>query len=181
MQDYTDIPYPGDCSGETYPPTPENILKFCRDKSFTHNWTHSASNQIISSPPHDKADERQSECPASLRREIAEVMSNIFGADGAELAIESYRICWDAITPNQDFIISAHPRCEGLHFAVGGSFHGWKFLPTIGGYVVDMLKSTLQKELKERWAWDRDQGGSSHQELMPQRDWKDLQDGKEEL
>lgn len=51
-----------------------------------------------------------------------------------------------------------------------------KFLPTIGQYVVEMLAGTLEKDLKERWAWDRDQGGPSHQDLTPQRDWEDLQD-----
>lgn len=46
----------------------------------------------------------------------------------------------DAITPNQNFIIS----------------HGYKFLPIIGKYVVRMLDGTLEKEAADRWAWDKE-------------------------
>jgi len=39
--------------------------------------------------------------------------------------------------------------------ATGGSFHGWKFLPVIGDYVVQMLMGTLDRDLAEKWAWDK--------------------------
>jgi sarcosine oxidase / L-pipecolate oxidase len=63
-----------------------------------------------------------------------------------------------------------------LFIATGGSFHGWKFLSILGEYVVDLLQGKLDPALQKRWAWDRDQGGGSHQDLMPKRDWKDLVD-----
>ncbi len=81
----------------------------------------------------------------------------------------------DGITPNQDFIISPHPRCENLYIATGGSFHGWKFLPIIGKYVVQMLDGTLDEDIAKRWAWDRDQKGSAHEKIVPKRELKDLQ------
>jgi sarcosine oxidase / L-pipecolate oxidase len=80
----------------------------------------------------------------------------------------------DGITPNQDFIISDHPRCKNLYIATGGSFHGWKFLPIIGKYVVQMLDGTLEKDLVKRWAWDRDQKGSAHSNAVPRRELRDL-------
>ena len=80
----------------------------------------------------------------------------------------------DGITPNQDFIISSHPRCKNLFIATGGSFHGWKFLPIIGKYVVRMLDGNLEQDLVARWAWDRDQKGSSQEALMPKRELRDL-------
>ncbi len=58
------------------------------------------------------------------------------------------------MTPNQDWIISPHPTCPGLYIAGGGSFHSWKFLPTIGKYVTRMLKGELTSEEREKWAWD---------------------------
>lgn len=39
--------------------------------------------------------------------------------------------------------------------ATGGSFHGWKFLPVIGDYIVQMLRGTLEQDLCDKWAWDK--------------------------
>src|SRR6266536_6581655 len=80
----------------------------------------------------------------------------------------------DGITPNQDFIISEHPRCKDLFIATGGSFHGYKFLPVIGKYVVQMLDGILDESLVKRWAWDRDQKGGAHDKLIPKRELKDV-------
>lgn len=62
----------------------------------------------------------------------------------------------DATTRGHDFIISPHPRCKNLLIATGGSFHGWKFFPIIGEYVVKMLQGKLEPEYADIWAWDRD-------------------------
>lgn len=78
----------------------------------------------------------------------------------------------DCLTPNQDFIISPHPRCKNLYIATAGSFHGWKFLPVIGSYVVDMLDGKLSQELSQKWAWDRDTTVTT--KFMPQREMRDV-------
>lgn len=83
-------------------------------------------------------------------------------------------ICRDSVTPNQDFIISPHPACKGLYIAGGGSFHSWKFLPTIGKYVVQMLKGQLASEPAEKWAWDRKDEGAACEMYIPQKDLKDF-------
>jgi glycine/D-amino acid oxidase-like deaminating enzyme len=80
----------------------------------------------------------------------------------------------DSITPNQDFIISSHPHCKNLYIATAGSFHGWKFLPVIGDYVVQLLDGKLHEDLVKRWAWDREQAGSAHGKMLPRRELKDL-------
>lgn len=78
------------------------------------------------------------------------------------------------MTPNQDFIITSHPHCANLFVATGGSFHGWKFLPTIGQYVVELLDGVLDPALVKRWAWDRENKGSAHGDLLPILDLKDI-------
>ncbi len=40
--------------------------------------------------------------------------------------------------------------------ATCGNFHGWKFFPVIGKYVVDMLEGKLSPDLVEKWSWDRE-------------------------
>ena len=80
----------------------------------------------------------------------------------------------DGFTPNQDFIISAHPCCGNLYIATAGSFHGWKFLPILGQYVVKLLDGELEDDLVKRWAWDRPQKGSAHEKVKPRRELRDL-------
>ncbi|KAL9609985.1 MAG: hypothetical protein Q9167_005287 [Letrouitia subvulpina] len=154
---YKDIPLflhrVGGVDGETYPPTPENIIKVTRDISFSNFQLHKASKQCISSPPVDQLNEGQMNVPESLKKEIQTVMKGIWGREFSDNDMKTsfYRICWDSFTPNQDFIISSHPASPNLYIAAGGSFHSWKFLPIIGEYVTDLLHGKLEPELMKRW------------------------------
>ncbi|PQE22930.1 FAD dependent oxidoreductase protein [Rutstroemia sp. NJR-2017a BBW] len=162
-----------DYTGEVLPPTPDGILKFCVDVSFKNTLKHDSSRQLISAPP-AVPDQAQNVVPASMQGECRRVMKGIYGREVDDLQFDSFRICWDGITPNQDFIISSHPRCQRLFIATGGSFHGWKFLPIIGEYVVKLLDGTLEEDLVRKWAWDREQHGSAHEKIVPKRELKDL-------
>ncbi len=143
--------------------------------SFKNTSVHENSGQTISAPP-DLPDYAQHTIPKKLKDECTRVVKGIYGKELEGFSFDSFRICWDGITPNQDFIISPHPHSRNLHIATGGSFHGWKFLPIIGKYVVQSLDGELEKELMERWAWDREQKGSAHETVMPRRELKDLLD-----
>jgi glycine/D-amino acid oxidase-like deaminating enzyme len=91
------------------------------------------------------------------------------------LVIELIALSRDCVTPDEDFIISQHPASKGLSIATCGSFHGWKFLPVIGHYVVQMLEGSLEAGLEKRWAWDRplpDMPGKQ----WPQHDLRELFD-----
>lgn len=79
--------------------------------------------------------------------ELNLVREGIYGKQAEDLTLENYRICWDPITPNQDFIICPHPHSKNLYIASGGSFHAWKFLPILGKYVVAMLQGELDSDL----------------------------------
>ena len=52
--------------------------------------------------------------------------------------------------------MSPHSACDGLFIATCGSFHGFKFLPVLGKYVVEMLCGELVPTLQKKWAWDRE-------------------------
>lgn len=80
----------------------------------------------------------------------------------------------DSTTPDGDQVISKHPHSEGLYIIAGGSFHSWKFLPTIGKYVVQMLDGSLEPELAQQWAWDRDRNNSDLDFMWPEREMKDV-------
>ncbi|TVY32263.1 L-pipecolate oxidase [Lachnellula subtilissima] len=159
--------------GQILPPTPDGLLKFCVDASFKNTSWDDASGQMISAPP-DSPDQGQHTIPDSLKNECHRVVKGIFGKVFSNYEFNSFRICWDGITPNQDFIISSHPQCQNLYIATGGSFHGWKFLPIIGKYVVQMLNGELDEGTEKRWAWDREQTGSAHEKIIPKRELSDL-------
>ncbi|KAG6164171.1 hypothetical protein E4U35_000468 [Claviceps purpurea] len=93
-------------------------------------------------------------------------LDGLYGKEVRDVAIESYRICWDASTPTHDFLITPHPHCQGLYVATGGSFHGWKFLPVIGDYIADMMQGSLASEYADRWAWDK-KGGDDGRSANP--------------
>lgn len=59
----------------------------------------------------------------------------------------------DADMPDYHFLIGDHPEHPGLHMAVGGSAHGFKFLPVSGKYVVQSLEGKLDQELASKWRW----------------------------
>jgi len=162
--------------GESIPPTPGKMLKFNYEKSFTNNEHHAKSGQTLSVPPerHDQSTWSQA-VPQGLKDEISTVVKHIYGDWIEGLKIEDYRMCWDAITPNQDFIIDKHPHCENLFVASGGSFHSWKFMPTLGKYVVQMLQGKLDGEKARRWAWNRPKDGGAIPEYLPRRDLKEIE------
>lgn len=62
----------------------------------------------------------------------------------------------DAFTTSADFIISPHSASNGLYIATCGNFHGWKFFPVIGKYVIQMLEGSLDPNLEGKWAWNRE-------------------------
>lgn len=84
-----------------------------------------------------------------------------------------YILYRDAVTPNQDWIITPHPHSANLFIAAGGSFHAWKFLPNLGKYITQMLDGTLSEEMSNKWAWDRADEGAACEMYIPTRDLKD--------
>ncbi|KAF1815149.1 FAD dependent oxidoreductase [Eremomyces bilateralis CBS 781.70] len=66
------------------------------------------------------------------------------------------RVCTYADTPDSSFLVSYHPRYGGsLFLATGGSGHAFKFLPVLGGKVVDVLVGREERvgRLAEKWRW----------------------------
>ncbi|KFA69532.1 hypothetical protein S40285_07268 [Stachybotrys chlorohalonatus IBT 40285] len=162
-----------DVIGGVIPPTPENRLKFYRDQSFANTILHEASQQNVSVPP-DQTDYDQWTLSAGMKEEISRTVEGIFGNKSTTWEITDYRICWDLVTPTQDPIICEHPHAKNLYLATGGSFHSWKFLPILGKYIAQMIKGTLDPELAEKWAWDREDNGSAHEGLLPTREMRDV-------
>ncbi len=62
------------------------------------------------------------------------------------------RLCLYADTHDEDFWIARDPAREGLTVASGGSGHGFKFAPVLGGIIADAVEGRANPWLdKFRW------------------------------
>ncbi|KAI0378918.1 sarcosine oxidase [Hypomontagnella monticulosa] len=148
--------FPGECIPPGSPDGPD-LAKCTHEFPYIRKVYHEASKQEISVPPLSQT-ERMTwtrDLPDSLTANSAGVRDMFFGDSVQGMTPELYRLCWDAATPDEDWIISPHSAWKNLYIAGGGSFHAFKFLPIIGKYVVQMIHGELPEEHARRWAWDR--------------------------
>ncbi|WPH03139.1 Hypothetical protein R9X50_00601400 [Acrodontium crateriforme] len=154
------------------PPTKDKELKWWGQTIFT-NMQEVSPGHRISMPP-SKADYAQWDIAPRLKKDIDHANQVFYGKKGANWKMEKHRICWDAFTTSADFIISPHAAAKGLYVATCGNFHGWKFFPVLGKYVVEMLEGTLEPKLSQKWAWDRERPDSSFNPDYPRAEMADL-------
>ncbi|KAF2253681.1 FAD/NAD(P)-binding domain-containing protein [Trematosphaeria pertusa] len=162
--------------GEVLPPPEKTrLLKFTNARSFTNTIT-TPSGHRISIPPDNLQTTVSSELQTeTLSRIVSKTMPSF-----ASRSPDYWRLCWDSISPSQDQLITRHPhpRLSNLYLAVGGSFHSWKFLPTIGKYVVNVLNGVSNGEEKDRrWCWKTGKvdGRGAHEKVVPRRELRDLE------
>ncbi|KAL4995826.1 FAD dependent oxidoreductase [Aspergillus recurvatus] len=160
--------------GEVIPPTSSGILKFTSTTSF-NNTVRTATGHEISVPIED-----QTSAPRGLQEDsIAAVHARLPQLLDNGRKPGYYRLCWDAISASQHPLITRHPdpRLANLYFAVGGSFHFYKFLPIIGKYVVNVLMGVGNGPAKDKaWSWKsvEEIERGVHESLVPKREFKDF-------
>ncbi|CAK3973549.1 fructosyl amino acid oxidase [Lecanosticta acicola] len=134
--------------GILFPPQEDGIIKIGAVNFVTN---YSASHPDTSLPRY-RSDHPADTIPIPIERQLRNWMREL-APELAERPWVETRICWDADMPDYHFLISAHPEHPGLKLAVGGSAHGFKFLPVIGKYVVQMIEGTLDEESARKWKW----------------------------
>lgn len=72
--------------------------------------------------------------------------------DLAQIGITSSRMCWYTDSLDGDFYICRSPSMVNLVYATGGSGHGFKFMPRIGGIVLDVIQGR-ETPFTRRFAW----------------------------
>ncbi|KAH7319746.1 FAD dependent oxidoreductase [Stachybotrys elegans] len=163
--------------GESMSMLEDGTFKFNCDLCFTNYAVFPATGDKMSLVPDD--DEHQvwtgPDYIKFFKEKAQKTMKGLYGKEVEGVAIENYRMCWDASTPTHDFLITPHPHSPRLYIATGGSFHGWKFLPVIGEYIADMVSHQLDPEYAARWAWDR-AGNDDHSANPTYQVIGDLQD-----
>lgn len=163
-------------NGEVIPPPKENcLLKYTNSNTFK-NTIHTPSGHKISVPP----ERDQHIVPEDLKREAIRDMSTKVMPMFSQKEPDYWRLCWDAYTPTQDWLLCQHPdaRLRNLYFATGGSFHSYKFLPIIGKYMANVLSGKGNGEERDRaWAWKDPnvKWKGAHESTAPKRELRDLE------
>ena len=159
--------------GEVIPPNEDRLFKFTNAHTFSNTKQHPSGRQI-SVPARD-----QHSIPAGLEAESIDLINQRIPAilsNGRRP--DEWRLCWDAISPDQDQLICQHPdsRLSNLFFATAGSFHSWKFLPTIGKYVVNVLNGRSNGEEEDAsWQWKTKVSyRGAHEKALPKGELRDL-------
>ncbi|GAA6020769.1 hypothetical protein JCM10207_002017 [Rhodosporidiobolus poonsookiae] len=125
-------------------------LKVC---PHTTGYTHYVDPQRTRSVPRSKAVHPTDWIPVEAEKQIREFLAECLPSL-ATRPFSNAAMCWDAESPSDgDFLICRHPGFSNLFIAGGASAHGFKFLPTIGSKVKDLLEDKLDPELADLWRW----------------------------
>ncbi|KAI1630449.1 FAD dependent oxidoreductase [Exophiala viscosa] len=156
------------------PPTKDKELKWWGQTIFKND-QEVVPGRYVSAPP-PEPDYAQWNVSGKLKEDIHHANKVFYGKNGASWKMEKHRICWDAFTTSSDFIISPHSAAKGLYVATCGNFHGFKFFPVLGKYVIQMLEDDLPADLVEKWAWDRERPDPALFADWPRHEMQDLLD-----
>ncbi|KAK2806203.1 hypothetical protein FQN50_005926 [Emmonsiellopsis sp. PD_5] len=137
--------------GYFFPPQKDGTFKMAHS-IFITNTSTDPDTGLTTSIPHtftqSPKDDLPLEIEATMRRNLKRVLPEL-----ADRPFSFTRICWDADTPDRHFLATPHPEHKNLYFAAGGSAHGFKFLPVLGRYIVDMLEGKLDPATAHSWRW----------------------------
>lgn len=162
--------------GEVIPPSKDNkTLKYNNSRARIINTVTTESGHRISVPA---ADDSQHIVPEDLMNETRDMLvSNVVPNLTRGKQPDHWRMCWDALSPTEDWLLCRHPHAKlrNLFLAVGGSFHSYKcvpprsenlwlyadnisvacrFLPNAGKYMLNVLNGKSNGTEKDNaWAW----------------------------
>jgi sarcosine oxidase/L-pipecolate oxidase len=127
--------------GEVLPPSQKNkLLKFTHNNSFT-NTVKTKSGAKITVPAGPNYEDQIDGIPDALKKEAEDgVLKKLLPKFTKGKKPDHWRICYDARTPTEDFLICKYPHggIQNLYIASGGSSHSYKY-----GCVTDLLIEPL--------------------------------------
>ncbi|WAO91221.1 DAO domain-containing protein [Fusarium falciforme] len=128
-------------------------LKICDEHPGYVNWVlpNSDGGDSSKSLPQSIPIPRN-QIPAASARRIREFLSEVL-PQLVDRPFSHTATVWCADTPNRAFIITKHPRHPSLVVAAGDSGHGFTHLPSIGGFIADVMEDGLDPRIAQTWRW----------------------------
>ncbi|KAJ5616272.1 hypothetical protein N7537_001386 [Penicillium hordei] len=155
--------------GILFPPQEDGIMKI----GAIHFVTNYAKSFNGFSLPRYRSDNPEDGIPAEIEAHLRKWMAGCVPELASREWIET-RICWDGDMPDYHFLITPHPTHKNLKVAVGGSAHGFKFLPILGKYIVEMMEDALDPEIAQQWKWRPGAKSGDYSTIPHQEVAKDL-------
>ena len=144
------------------PDEDKHELKICDEHPGYCNWeTGPGSSDRVSTP--FAYHQIPLEAEKRIRTFLQDTMPHL-----ASRPFSFARICWCADTPDRAFLISQHPDYASLVVGVGGSGHGFSYIPAVGGVIADCLEDRMDPKMMHRFSW--------RPETAVNRNWRDVQD-----
>ncbi|KAL2845269.1 FAD dependent oxidoreductase [Aspergillus pseudoustus] len=149
VEKYKDMPILDHLEGGIlFPPQEDGIMKVGAIH-FVTNFARSLNGKSL---PRYRSDNPQDGIPDIIEARLRKWMETCVPEIAHREWVET-RICWDGDMPDYHFLITPHPTHKNLKIAIGGSAHGFKFLPVLGKYIVQMMEGRLDPEVAEKWKW----------------------------
>lgn len=162
--------------GFFFEPSQDGKLKFCNEfPGYTNHmpspWSPSSRVSIPSPIKYAIPDE--------ARVQLDQMRKKLFPRF-VDRPIQDVMVCWCADTPDRSWIIDKHPDMSNVLLATGDSGMAFKFLPTIGKYIVDALEDKLDPDKRAKWKWrpemtaltqDQSRGPGHIKDLKQLRGW----------
>lgn len=122
--------------------------------TIPHPESSNPNDTITVSLPYTRVNDPALAVPLEGQRECREFLTSIHPSIGASSRpFTESKICWYTDTRDGDFLITYHPKYQGLFVATGGSGHAFKFLPVIGECILECILGRTPEDFKERWKW----------------------------
>ncbi|KAM5349736.1 hypothetical protein ACJ41O_006241 [Fusarium nematophilum] len=168
---------PNKATGIIFPPVEDGLVKLISCRAITNY-----KNKILpgTSILHSTGDYPFDGSPQEIEDEVRSFVRDTV-PELADCPFISTKLCWDGVAKDLNFRVCPYPDSKGLYIATIGSNHGFKFLPVIGKYVVDMLEGNLGKAWSDLWAWKDGKvpEGKPSPHPFPLRDISELHGWKE--
>lgn len=122
-----------------FPSSPEGLVKFIVRQRRYANPQKLSDGTITSVPVTIQSNPPETRLSRLVLSELKQFIK-VFCPDLAPLGIHKTQLLWYTNTINNDFIVDYAPGKKNLLVVTGGSGHGFKFLPVLGEFVVDVIE-----------------------------------------
>ncbi|KAI1785219.1 FAD dependent oxidoreductase [Ganoderma leucocontextum] len=140
-----------------FPPTRENIIKCAiHSGGFVQKVKAANSDVLYISTPRTVTSDGDDglRIPKSALKALRANLVRIY-PDIGNKPFYGTRLCWYTDSPDDNWVIGAHPDVANVVLATSGSGHAFKFLPVIGRLVADAIEGKLPPELVKKFAPNR--------------------------
>ncbi|KAM5380881.1 hypothetical protein ACJZ2D_003405 [Fusarium nematophilum] len=156
--------------GLMFPPDENGMVKMVSNRGITNYAYSSVKGASVThgfnAHPHDGM-------PVEMEEQVRDFLRQVL-PELADREFFTTRMCWDSATKDYHYRICPYPAAKNLYVATCGATHGFKMMPVIGKYVVDMVEGKLPEHLAKAWSWKNGKGPETEMLYPHPQDHDDL-------